>query len=70
MQKMGWLGGIQGHRQCHHSIECIQLPTLPCEISAFKNRQAEGVSAAKYHVRDFTTQKTVSKYLSDEISSI
>ena len=18
---MGWLGGIQGHRQCHHSIE-------------------------------------------------
>ena len=28
MQKwggLGWLGGIQGHGQCHHSIECIQL---------------------------------------------
>ena len=26
MQKMGWLGGTQGHGQCHHSIERIQLP--------------------------------------------
>jgi len=25
MQKMGWLGGTQGHGQCHHSIECIRL---------------------------------------------
>jgi len=23
---LGWLGGTQGHRQCHHSIERIQLP--------------------------------------------
>jgi len=23
---MGWLGGTQGQRQCHHSIERIQLP--------------------------------------------
>jgi len=22
---LGFLGGIQGHAQCHHSIECIQL---------------------------------------------
>ena len=22
----GWLGGTQGHRQCHHSIERIRLP--------------------------------------------
>ena len=29
MQKwggLGWLGGTQGQRQCHHSIERIQLP--------------------------------------------
>jgi len=28
MQKMGWfgrLGGTQGHRQCHHSIEPIDF---------------------------------------------
>ena len=23
---LGWLGGTQGHRQCHHSIERIRLP--------------------------------------------
>ena len=23
---LGQLGGIRGHRQCHHSIERIQLP--------------------------------------------
>jgi len=23
---LGWLGGIQGQRQCHHSIERIRLP--------------------------------------------
>jgi len=23
---LGLLGGTQGHRQCHHSIECIRLP--------------------------------------------
>ena len=28
MQKMGWLGGTQGQRQCHHSIERIRLPIL------------------------------------------
>jgi len=21
-----WLGGTQGHRQCHHSIERVRLP--------------------------------------------
>jgi len=26
MQKMGWLGGTQGQRQCYHSIERIRLP--------------------------------------------
>ena len=23
---IGWLGGTQSHRQCHHSIERIRLP--------------------------------------------
>ena len=23
---LGWLGVIQGHRECHHSIERIRLP--------------------------------------------
>jgi len=23
---LGWLGGTQGHGQCHHSIEHIRLP--------------------------------------------
>ena len=23
---LGWLGGTQGHGQCHHSIERIRLP--------------------------------------------
>ena len=23
---LGWLGGTQGQRQCHHSIERIRLP--------------------------------------------
>jgi len=23
---LGWLGGTQGHRQCHHSIQHIRLP--------------------------------------------
>jgi len=22
-RKWGWLGGTQGHGQCHHSMECI-----------------------------------------------
>jgi len=28
-KKMGglrWLGGTEGHAQCHYSIECIRLP--------------------------------------------
>ena len=25
---LGWLGGTQGQRQCHHSIERILLPIL------------------------------------------
>jgi len=24
--KWGWLGGTEGHGQCHHSIERIRLP--------------------------------------------
>jgi len=24
---LGWLGVTQGQPQCHHSIECIRLPT-------------------------------------------
>jgi len=23
---LGWLGGTQGHRQCHHSTERLRLP--------------------------------------------
>ena len=30
---LGWLGGTQGHRQCHHSIARIRLPMrLSCTV--------------------------------------
>ena len=45
------------------------VATVPCEIYKFKNRHAQGVSAAKCRVR-LCHSKTVSKHVSGEISSI
>jgi len=46
-----------------------RVATLPCEISMFGNRHAQRVSTAECCLR-LRHSKTVSKYLSDEISSM